>query len=156
VYQVDIDAGPSLFVSDPALSATFVGQNANLVLPDQSALLTVLYGPPSLVRVDLATKAVTTVTIDGTFSDLSPLAGADGMAYSGGSVYVAFTSKLIKVTPTVADWSEATSIAVDVPDGMTDVEATPNGLYLLNGQSVRFALGTTPDPFQLVKFEGSF
>jgi hypothetical protein len=27
-------------------------------------------------------------------------------------------------------------------------------LYLLNGQSVRFALGSTPDPFALVKFVG--
>ena len=32
---------------------------------------------------------------------------------------------------------------------MTDVLSTPNGLYMLNGQSLAFALGTTPDPFAL-------
>ncbi|MFT3767927.1 MAG: SMP-30/gluconolactonase/LRE family protein [Minicystis sp.] len=154
LYRVDIDAGASLFVSDPGLSAAFVGQNSTVVLPDESALLTVTYGLPHLVRVDLATKAVKEVDIDGTFSDFSPLAGADGMTLAGGSAYVAFTSKLIKVTPTLGDWSKATSVAVDVPSGMTDVVSTPNGLYLLNGQSVRFALGTTPDPFALVRFVG--
>lgn len=155
VYRVDLDAGASLFVTDPALSAAFVGQNSMVALPDQSALLTVLYGPPSLVRVDLATKAVTEVDITGTFSDFTSLAGADGLTLAGGSAYVAFTSKLIEVTPTLPDWSQATSTAVNVPNGMTDVVSTPNGLYLLNGQSVRFALGTTPDPFALVRFAGS-
>jgi sugar lactone lactonase YvrE len=155
VYQVDPDTGASLFVSDSALSASFVGQNAMVVLPDQSALLTVLYGLPHLMRVDLDTRAVTEVDITGPFSDWTPLAGADGLTLSGGSAYVAFTSKLIKVTPTLGDWSQATSTAIDVPNGMTDVVSTPNGLYLLNGQSVRFALGTTPDPFALVRFVGS-
>ncbi|APR79010.1 Superoxide dismutase [Minicystis rosea] len=155
VYRVDIDAGASLFVTDPGLTAAFVGQNSMVVLPDQSALLSLLYGLPHLVRVDLATKAVKEVDIDGTFSDLSLLAGADGITLAGGSAYVAFTSKLIKVTPTLGDWSQATSVAVDVPSGMTDVVSTPNGIYLLNGQSVRFALGTTPDPFALVRFAGS-
>jgi sugar lactone lactonase YvrE len=154
VYEVDIDTGASLFVTDPALSASFVGQNALVVLPDQSALLTVTYELPHLVRVDLATKAVKEVEVNGTFSDFTPLAGADGLTLAGGSAYVAFTSKLIKVTPTLGDWSQADSVAVDVPNGMTDVVSTPNGLYLLNGQSVRFALGTTPDPFALVRFVG--
>ena len=38
---------------------------------------------------------------------------------------------------------------------MTDFVSTPGGLYLLNGQSVRFALGSTPDPFRLVRFVDS-
>ena len=42
-----------------------------------------------------------------------------------------------------------------MPNGQTDVISTPNGLYLLNGQSVTFALGDTPDPFHLVKFTGN-
>ena len=78
----------------------------------------------------------------------------DGIAFANGSAYVAFTSKLIRVTPTLADWSRADSTNVDLPNGMTDVIATPAGLYLLNGQAVRFALGTATDPFALVRFVG--
>jgi sugar lactone lactonase YvrE len=155
IYQVDEITGPTLFTSSPDLEAAIVGQNALVVLPDQSALLSLLYLPSGISRVDLGDGSVLPVDITGKFSDLTPLHGADGMILSGGSAYVAFTSELIKVTPTLADWSTATSIKVDLPSGMTDVVSTPNGLYLLNGQSLTFALGTTPDPFQLVRFTGS-
>jgi sugar lactone lactonase YvrE len=155
IYRAEVSAAPTVFVNSPALSARFIGQNAMLVLPDQSALLTVLYGPPSLVRVDLRDASVRAVTINGRFSDLTPLAGADGMTYANGSVYVAFTSKLIRVTPTLADWSRADSTNVDLPNGLTDVISTRDGLFVLNGQAVRFALGTTPDPFALVRFVGT-
>jgi hypothetical protein len=84
-----------------------------------------------------------------------PLAGADGMTFADGSAYVSFSSKLIRVTPTLGDWSRATSTDINMPNGLTDVVSTPNGLYLLNGQSVRYALGTTPDPFTLVRFLGT-
>jgi hypothetical protein len=155
MYKVDAATGATLFTQSSDLSATFVGQNALVVLPDQSAVMSLLYLPSSLARVDLKTGAVTKVAITGKFSDLTPLHGADGMTYANGSLYVAFTSELVRLDPTLADWSAATSTLVDVPNGMTDVVATPNGLYLLNGQSVRFALGQTPDPFQLVKFTGA-
>jgi hypothetical protein len=39
---------------------------------------------------------------------------------------------------------------------MTDVIVTPAGPYLLNGQAVQFAVGSEPDPFQLVRFVGTF
>jgi sugar lactone lactonase YvrE len=155
IYQVDIASGASLFVTDPALSGSFIGQNSMVVLPDESALLSLIYGEPHLMRVDLTTKAVKEVAITGTFSDTTPLAGADGMTYANGSAYVAFTSKLTKVTPKQGDWAQATSTAVTVPSGMTDVVSTSNGLYLLNGQSVRFALGSAPNPFELVRFTGA-
>jgi sugar lactone lactonase YvrE len=155
LYKVGLDEGVSLFASDPDLSASVVGQNALVVLPDESALLSLIYLPSRLVRVDLKDKSVQDVSISGTFYDLSPLAGADGMTYANGSVYVAFTSKLVRVTPTFADWSQANATAIDVPSGMTDVVSTPGGLYLLNGQSVRFALGSDPDPFALARFTGN-
>lgn len=155
VYRLRLGSAPTVFASDDLLSASFVGQNAIVVLPDESALLTVLYGPPSLARVDLRTGAVRRVTINGRFSDLTPLAGADGMTFANGSAYVAFSSKLIRVTPTLADWSRADSTNVDLPNGMTDVISTPDGLYLLNGQSVRFATGGATDPFALVRFTGT-
>jgi hypothetical protein len=60
----------------------------------------------------------------------------------------------VKVTPKAADWAAATATETDQPSGLTDVVRTPGGLYLLNGQSVTFAFGNDPDPFQLVRFSG--
>ncbi len=155
VYVVDEDSGPALFTYSADLEAALVGQNSVVVLPDESALLAILYSPSSLARIDLTTGEVATVEIDGKFSDLSFLAGADGMTCRDGSVYVAFTSVLIRVTPSFADWSQATSEYEDVPSGMTDVISTPGGLYLLNGQAIRFALGSETDPFELKRYTGS-
>jgi sugar lactone lactonase YvrE len=154
MYKVDPSGGASMFASSPDLEANFVGQNAMVVLPDESALLTVLYLPSSLARVDLADGSVTKVDIQGPFEDTSALAGADGMTFMDGSAYVAFTSKLVKVTPQSMEWSAATSKEAALPSGMTDVIPTPEGLYLLNGQSVVFAFGSVPEPFQLVRFTG--
>lgn len=155
IYRVSVGSAPTVFARDDLLSASFVGQNGMVVLPDQSALLSIIYGPPALAYINLRDASVRRVTINGRFSDLRPLAGADGIAFADGSAYVAFTSKLIRVTPTLADWSRADSTNVDLPDGMTDVISTPDGLFLLNGQSVRFALGSATDPFALVRFVGT-
>ncbi|MEZ4448958.1 MAG: hypothetical protein R3B09_05700 [Nannocystaceae bacterium] len=152
LYRVDEQTGATLFTSSPDLEAAFVGQNAVVVLPDDSALLSLLYLPSGIARVDLGDASVVPVEITGKFSDLSPLSGADGMVLVDDALYVAFTSIVFKLTPTLADWTAASSVHVDVPSGQTDLVATPDGLYLLNGQSVVFALGTTPDPFQLVRF----
>ncbi len=154
LYQVDLVTGPTLFATHPYLKGDVVGQNAAVVLPDESALLTITYLAPSLVRVDLADKSVTRVVIDGPFLDTSLLAGADGMVYANDSVYVVFTSKLVRVTPLDKSWSQASSKEVDLPTGMTDAVRTPEGLYLLNGQAIQFALKAKTDPFALVRFTG--
>lgn len=146
------EAGPvERFVTHELLDGAVVGQNAVVVLPDQSALLVIVYLPSRLVRVGLD-GSVREVEIDGGFSDLTPaLSGADGMTLSGGSLVVAFTSEVVTLLPTRADWSSASAVSVDVPAGMTDVIHTPDGDYLLNGQAVRFALGQATDPFALVR-----
>ncbi len=72
----------------------------------------------------------------------------------GESAPPAFTTRLARVTPTLPDWSEATSVIEDAPGGLTDVVLTPGGLYLQNGQSVTFALGAPPEPFMLVRYTG--
>lgn len=147
MYLVDFDAGASLFTSSPELERD--GGRARSVGAAQPPL------PPSgLARVDLQTAEVTAVTIDGEFADLSPLSGADGMTLVDGELYVAFTTRLARVTPTLPDWSEATSVIEDAPGGLTDVVLTPGGLYLQNGQSVTFALGAAPEPFMLVRYTG--
>ncbi len=156
VYAVHAEYGPSLFSADSDLEASIVGQNAAVVLPDQSALIVAIYLPSRLVRVDLASGTATDIAIEGSFADATFLAGADGMTYQDGALYVAFTSELVRVTPTLADWTSVVAEEVDVPSGMTDVVTTPNGLYLLNGQAVSYALGEEPEPFALTRFTGSF
>lgn len=155
VYTVDASTGPELLVADAELEASLIGQNAAVVLPDQSALMVAIYLPSRLVRVDLADGSVLDVDISGSFADAAFLAGADGMTYHDGSLYVAFTSELVRVDPVLGDWSSVTATEVDVPEGMTDVLSTPNGLYLLNGQAVRYALDQDPDPFALTRFVGA-
>ncbi len=156
VYQVGMQTGASLFVQDSQLEGGLVGQNAVVVTPDESALLIAVYLTSRLVRVDLATSTVTEVDIDGSFADLTFLSGADGMTFHQDDLYVTFASELVKLTPTLGDWSTAVANEVDVPNGMTDVVSTPNGLYLLNGQAIRYALDQPTDPFALVRFAGSF
>lgn len=77
------------------------------------------------------------------------------MVFYDDSVFVTFASELVRVRPTLGDWSTAVATEVTVPNGMTDAIVTPVGLYLVNGQAIRFALGTDPDPFALVRFRGS-
>jgi sugar lactone lactonase YvrE len=156
VYRLASGQAPTTFAQDSALEASLVGQNAAVVTPDQSALLVAIYLPSRLVRVDLVTASVTEVDIDGSFGDLTFLSGADGMTFHQGDVYVAFASELVKLTATLADWSSAVATEVTVPNGMTDVVSTPNGLYLQNGQAIRYALDQEPDPFALVLFSGEF
>lgn len=157
VYRIAPDDSMSVFAEDDALSGALAGQNAMVVLPDESALLSVVYLPSKLAYVNLTTGAVHEVDIDGSFTDnLPPLSGADGMAWDDGSVLVAFTSEVTRVTPTLGDWTAASAETVDVPVGMTDIVWTPGGHYLLNGQAVQFALGQDPDPSVLRRFDATF
>lgn len=155
IYRI-VDDVVSVFAEDEdALSGAVAGQNALVVLPDESALLSVVYLPSKLAWVSLDDGAVHEVDIDGTFTDnLPPLSGADGMALDDdGSVLVAFTSEVTRVTPTLGDWSTAMAESIDVPSGMTDIVRTPGGHYLLNGQAVSFALGRDPEPSVLRRFD---
>ncbi|MBK8694596.1 MAG: hypothetical protein IPN17_20535 [Deltaproteobacteria bacterium] len=157
IYRIEPGGALSTFVTNDLLSGAAVGQNALVVLPDQSALLSLIYLPSRLVRVGLRDRAVANVSLRGTFFDGLPLlSGADGMTLSGSNLLVAFTSQVTRVTPTLADWSAASTATVDVPAGMTDIVHTSSGDYLLNGQAVSFAFDRPTTPFQLVRFLGSF
>ncbi|MCA9546310.1 MAG: SMP-30/gluconolactonase/LRE family protein [Myxococcales bacterium] len=145
----------SQLVEDDALAGAVVGQNALLVVPDQSALLSLVYLPSRLVHVSLPDAVVTEVEIQGDFSDLlPPLSGADGMALeANGGVLVAFTSQLNRLR-FVNGYTRAIASTVDIEGGgLTDVVHTLGGNYLLNGQAVDFALGNDPDPSRLVRFD---
>lgn len=154
MYAFD-DGDLELIAEDDALAGGLVGQNALVVTPDQSALLSLVYLPSRLVRIDLGDYSVSEVDIDGDFSDLTPaLSGADGMTLDGEDALVMFTSQLNRIVPVTPAWREAVSTTVDVESGMTDIVQTPAGPYLLNGQAVTFALGGDPDPSVLRRFVG--
>lgn len=128
-----------------------------MVLPDESALMVIVYLDPALVRVDLGDGPVRKVALEGSFADGdAALAGADGMAWSDGGLVVAFSSKVFRVTPTDGSWTHASMAVATVAEGMTDAIATPHGVYLLNGQAVRFASPAETDPFKLTRFQGAF
>lgn len=148
--------GPiALIVEDETLAGDLVGQNALVVTPDQTALLSLVYLPSKLVRIDLGDYSVREVEIDGDFFDgVPPLSGADGMTLDGDGVLVMFTSQLNRLVPLDGSWREAVSTTIEVDSGMTDIVQTPAGPYLLNGQAVMFALGQDPDPSALLRFEG--
>lgn len=150
------DGALEMIVEDDELAGGLVGQNALVVTPDQSALLSLVYLPSKLVRIDLGDYSVREVEIDGDFSDLTPaLSGADGMALDGeDGVLVMFTSQLNRLVPVTPAWREAVSTTVDVEGGQTDIVETPAGHYMLNGQAVDFALGSDPDPSVLRRFVG--
>jgi len=150
VYRVDPAGALSLFATDEALSGDVVGQNALLVLPDQSALLSAVYLDAKLLRVDLADGSVTEVAIEGSFRDRSLLSGADGMTLHEGELLVAFSSKLARLR-SADGWTTAAATLEDAGEGLTDVVSTPGGAYLLDGQAVSFALGEEPTPSRLVR-----
>jgi sugar lactone lactonase YvrE len=152
VYRIPPGGDVELFVTDERLDGGVVGLNALVATADESALLAIVYLPSRLVRIDLTTRAVRDVEIDGGFTDVVPaLSGADGMTWLGDALLVAFTSELVRLEPSLADWSAARSRSIDVPEGMTDVIVAEDEAYLLNGQAVRFAFGREPDPFALVR-----
>ncbi len=152
VYEVTLEGGPTLFAEDPALGGDLVGLNAVVQAPGQNALLAIVYLPPAIVRIDLATAEVRTVAREGDdFFSVALLAGADGMTTRDQAVYIAFSGKLFAATATWPDWSSVRLVSEDAPVGVTDIVNTPAGLYYLNGQAVEFALGAQPQPFSLTR-----
>lgn len=152
--KLDSEFAVSLFASDSELGSPLIGQNGIIVLPDAAGLIAAVHLPASLNHISLD-GTVTPVAIEGDFVDGAVGSGADGMVYVDGDLYVVFDGELIRVTPTLADWSAAMATAVELPRGLTDIIDTPGGLYLLNGQAIRFAFGQDPDgPFELVRYTG--
>ncbi len=157
IYRVDAGFAAELLITDEALGSPLLGQNGVIVLPGDEALIAAIHAPPQLNHVTIADGIVTPIAIDGEFTDTGLGTGADGMVYVDGVLFVVFDGKLAQVTPTSDDWSTADSVMVELPRGLTDVLSTPEGLYLLNGQAIQFALGQDPlGPFELSKFVGEF
>jgi|JI10StandDraft_1071094.scaffolds.fasta_scaffold11805_3 sugar lactone lactonase YvrE len=157
IYRVAKGASvATLFATDPELGSSFIGQNGIVVLPGDAAIIATVHFPARLNRIDITTGTVTPITITGDFADATIGSGADGMVYSNGALYVIFDGELVEVKPTLADWTAVTATEARLSGGLTDVMATPGGLYVVNGQAIGFVFGEDPDPFHIVKFTGSF
>jgi sugar lactone lactonase YvrE len=104
VYRIDLAAHKMrIWASHTMLKPAFIGMNGIAVTPDGSAVLVTKYSPARLARISLADPTqVTEVKLQGdSFSggwDL--LSGADGIAFHGDVLYVAFDSRVMQVTPT--------------------------------------------------------
>lgn len=157
IYVVDDAFAAELLVSDEALGSPVIGQNGIVVLPGDQALIAAIHAPAALNHVSISDGTVTPIEISGDFMDVGLGVGADGMVLVDDALFVVFDGKLARVTPTADDWSQAESTTVEWPRGLTDVLATPEGLYLLNGQAIQFALGQRPlGAFELRRFDGMF
>ncbi len=155
IYRIDDGFEAELFASDDELGSPLIGQNGIIVLPGDEALIAAVHLPAALNYVSLTDGSVTPIEIDGDFVDAGVGSGADGMVHLDGELFVVFDGELARVTPSLADWSAVFSTTIELPRGLTDVVDTPGGLYLLNGQAIRFALGQEPKgPFELVRFTG--
>ena len=77
------------------------------------------------------------------------LNGPDDLVMHDGELVVAFGSSIKRVTPTDASWRGATVRSTRTIGGVTALVQNGDQLYGINGQSVRFALGFPPAPFQI-------
>lgn len=152
IYKIDADGRLSIWADDPLLHGSLVSLNSMDFTEDRSALLTATYLPPSLVRVSLANpRDVRAVDLTGDlFMDgFNVLNGPDDLIMHDGQLIVAFGSSLKRVTPSDASWSHATVKSTRTIGGVTALIEDGAKLYGVNGQSVRYALGVTPRPFEI-------
>lgn len=152
IYRVGSSMQPSLFATDPELGSNLIGQNGVVALPGDQALIATIHFPPQLNRIAIPSGVVTPITIDGDFADATLGSGPDGMVYRDGALFVVFDGELVRLDPTLADWSAVSASAVELTGGLTDLVSTPAGLYLQNGQAIGFVFGQDPAPFQLVRY----
>ena len=159
IYRIDEARAVSVWAHDPLLGGALISLNSMVFTPDKSAVLTAVYLEPSLVRVSVANpKDVRKVKLSGDlFMDgFNVLNGPDDLMMMGDQLIVAFGSSIKRVTPKDPSWSAATVKSTRSIGGVTALVADDRGkLYGINGQSVRFALGVRPNPFEIYEIEPS-
>jgi hypothetical protein len=77
------------------------------------------------------------------------------MMLSNNQLVVAFGSTLKRVTPRDASWSAATVKSTRTIGGVTALVEGDGKLFGVNGQSVRFLLGVSPNAFEIFEIEPS-
>jgi len=71
----------------------------------------------------------------------------------GDQLIVAFGSTIKRLTPTDASWTKVTVKSTRTIGGVTALVEGNGTLYGINGQSVRFALGVSPNPFEIFEID---
>jgi sugar lactone lactonase YvrE len=156
IYRVSPALDLSVWAHDPALKGAVISLNSMAFTPDHHAVLTATYLPPALVRVSVDDpRDVRTVKLGGDlFMDgFNLLNGPDDLVMQDGQLIVAFGSSLKRITPSDASWSRATVRSTRTIGGVTALVQDAGKVYGINGQSVRFALGVTPAPFEIFEVD---
>jgi sugar lactone lactonase YvrE len=147
----------SIWTDHPLLAPGTVGLNGAAVTPDGSALIVSHYLPAQLLRVSMAKpRDVSKVALRGHrfTGGIHIAAGADGLRFLDGQLFVAFDRWVMRVTADDASWRSATVHAArpPVPYGVTALVEADGALYATNGQTAMFLLGLPPSkPFRLVR-----
>ncbi len=156
IYRIDETRKVTVWAHDPLLGGALVSLNSLVFTPDHSAVLTAVYLEPSLVRISTANpRDVRKVKLSGDlFMDgFNVLNGPDDLMMVGNQLIVAFGSSLKRVTPTDASWTKASVKSTRTIGGVTALVEAEGKLYGINGQSVRFALGVSPNPFEIFEID---
>jgi sugar lactone lactonase YvrE len=156
IYVVDASGNVAVWAQHPLLKGRVISLNSMDFTEDRSAVLTATYLPPALVRVSMADPSdVREVELDGDmFMDgFNLLNGPDDLVMHDGELVVAFGSSLKRVVPNDASWHSATVTSTRTIGGVTALVEDGASLVGINGQSVRFALGISPRPFQIFEVD---
>jgi hypothetical protein len=145
-----------VWANDPLLEGRVVSLNSMEFTEDRTAVLTATYLPPRLVRVDVANpRDVRAVELSGDlFIDgFNALNGPDDLVMHDGELVVAFGSSLKRIAPDGPSWQRAKVTSTRTIGGVTALVEDGDRLFGINGQSVRFALGVAPTPFQIFEID---
>jgi sugar lactone lactonase YvrE len=156
IYKIDTARKVSIWADNPLLGGAIVSLNSMAFTADHRAVLTAVYLPPTLVRVDLANpRDVRQVALSGDlFMDgFNLLNGPDDLVMHDGQLIVAFGSTIKRVTPSDASWTKATVKSTRTIGGVTALVEDGANLYGINGQSVRFLLKVPPHPFEIFSID---
>jgi sugar lactone lactonase YvrE len=155
IYRVTADGVARVWTENSRLAPEQVGLNGAAFTTDGQYLLVVKYLPARLLRVSVADPSrVDTVMLRGdTFSGgVHFLNGADGMAFVGSDLYVAFGAKVARVRPDSARWDRATVATESGWTGLTAITSVDGEPYAVQGQAVRRLLRVAPSrPFRVVR-----
>lgn len=156
IYKIDEQRKVAVWAHDPLLGGALVSLNSLVFTPDHSAVITAVYLEPSVVRISTANpRDVRKVKLSGDlFMDgFNVLNGPDDLMMVGNDLIVAFGSSIKRVTPEDASWTAATVRSTRTIGGVTALVKAEDKLYGINGQSVRFALGVSPNPFEIFEID---
>ncbi|MBA2665169.1 MAG: SMP-30/gluconolactonase/LRE family protein [Bradymonadaceae bacterium] len=160
IYRVDASANSGagtveIWAQDPLLEPQVIGLNGIAISPDGASLLVGKYLPARLLRIAMHDPSdVALVELAGDTFAGTGVSGADGIAFLGEALYVAFPEKVVRVVAHDDQWRKA---QVDAQTGFAQLAAlivAEDALYAVKGAAVEFVLKRAPAlPFQLIRVD---